>query len=128
MSEPQLKKLIQKKMKTRKMNMMTERAIESTPQSIADPEPVENEKPVQMIDKDQVKSMIQATMGKRHTIVNDQGNEIDFGGETKEDFIKACEEGYPVIQRTLNSVYEIGKLLFEVRSKLKKKIRGSARG
>jgi hypothetical protein len=39
----------------------------------------------------------------------------------KEDFITACEDGYPIVERTLNSIYEIGKLLHEVRSKLKKK-------
>ncbi|MGO9569727.1 MAG: hypothetical protein ACLP5H_19520 [Desulfomonilaceae bacterium] len=92
----------------------------AAPQAPVNTAEMKSEKPVQMIDKDQVQSMIQA-LGKQNTIVNDQGKEMDFDGDTKEDFIKACEEGYPVIQRTLNSIYEIGKLLAEVRSKLKKK-------
>jgi hypothetical protein len=93
---------------------------ESIPHSEADSEPTEEEKPVKMIDKDQVESMIDA-LRKQKTIINDGGEEIDFGGQTKTDFINACEEGYPVIQRTLNSIYEIGTLLSQVRAKLKKK-------
>jgi hypothetical protein len=90
------------------------------PQSLIATEPSEEEKPVQMIGAEKMQSMIQALRSQKK-IVNDQQKEVDFDGEAKEDFIAACEDGYPIIERTLNSIYEIGKLLSEVRSKLKKK-------
>jgi hypothetical protein len=53
------------------------------------------------------------------TITNDRGEEIVFDGEAKEDFVSAFEAGYPVLQKTLTGLYELGSFLLGVRAKLK---------
>jgi hypothetical protein len=56
---------------------------------------------------------------ERTTITNDKGEEIVFDGVAKEDFVGAFEAGYPVLQKTLAGLYELGSFLLGVRAKLK---------
>ena len=53
------------------------------------------------------------------TIRNDKGEYVDFGGQAKEDFLTAFEEGYPILERTLSGLYELGAFLHGVRTKLR---------
>ena len=52
-------------------------------------------------------------------ITNDKGEEVPFEGEAKESFVEAFESGYPVIASTLESLYNLGRFLDDVRTKLK---------
>ena len=52
------------------------------------------------------------------TIRNDRGKDVDFDGQAKEDFLAAFEEGYPILERTLSGLYELGAFLHGVRAKL----------
>ena len=56
---------------------------------------------------------------ERATIKNDKGEDIPFEGEAKEEFIRACEEGFPVIEKAFSRLYELGRFLLDVRSRLK---------
>jgi hypothetical protein len=54
-------------------------------------------------------------------IIDDSGSVTIFQGEEKEDFIKYCEQAYPIIERMVKSVHEIGEFLDQVRQSLKPK-------
>jgi hypothetical protein len=82
--------------------------------------PEAEEMPLAMISRDRFLAKIQ-TLRERETIKNDRDVEVPFKGETKADFIRACEESYPVIERTLSSMYEMGNFLRGVRDRLKPK-------
>lgn len=60
-----------------------------------------------------------AALRERATIKNDKGEDVDFEGEAKENFVAAFEEGYPILKRTLSGLYELGTFLHGVRTKLK---------
>ena len=53
------------------------------------------------------------------TIRDDKGDNVDFDGQAKEDFLSAFEEGYPILERTLSGLYELGSFLHAVRTKLR---------
>jgi hypothetical protein len=53
-------------------------------------------------------------------IIDDKGQEVEFSGAAKQAFIQDVENAYPVFGAALNSLYETGKFLFEVRERQKK--------
>lgn len=53
------------------------------------------------------------------TITNDKGEEVPFEGVAKDSFVVAFETGYPVIASALDSLYNLGRFLDDVRTKLK---------
>lgn len=53
------------------------------------------------------------------TIKNDKGEEVSFDGETKKIFIELFRKAYPVMGIMVQSLYETGHLLSEVRKALK---------
>jgi hypothetical protein len=71
-----------------------------------------------LIPHEVLQDKIQA-LRDRATIKNDKGEDVDFEGEAKEDFVEAFEEGYPILKRTLTGLYELGTFLHGVRTKLK---------
>ncbi len=73
---------------------------------------------VALISQEKFREKIEA-LRDQTTIKNDKGEEVAFDGEAKEVFIGAFEDGYPVIERSLASIYELGGFLFAVREKLK---------
>jgi len=73
---------------------------------------------VALISEEKSQEKIEA-LRDQTTINNDKGEEVAFDGEAKEVFIGAFEEGYPVIERALSSIYELGSFLFDVRKRLK---------
>jgi hypothetical protein len=56
---------------------------------------------------------------QRATIRNDKGEDVAFEGEAKEDFVTAFQKGYPILERTLRGLYELGTFLHGVRTKLR---------
>jgi hypothetical protein len=54
-------------------------------------------------------------------IKNDTDDEIDFVGETKDQFIYFMRQGYPKIQHMMESIYETGEFLTLVKKILKPK-------
>jgi len=64
-------------------------------------------------------NQIMTALDQREKITDDKGRERDFTGELKKEFIGACRTAYPVIKRTYESINEMGKVLGEVRGKLK---------
>lgn len=62
---------------------------------------------------------IMAALDRRKKITDDKGEEIDFTGEVKKEFVGACKTAYPVIKKTYEGIKELGRILGEVRSKLK---------
>jgi len=75
---------------------------------------------VQVISPEKFQTKID-TLRASTTIKNDDGEEVPFEGEAKEEFIRLYQEGYPIIERAMKSVYETGHFLFEVRRVLKPK-------
>ncbi len=55
------------------------------------------------------------------TIVNDDGQEVDFEGAAKENFIRLFQIAYPVMNRMTTALDEGGRLISEVRHTLKPK-------
>jgi hypothetical protein len=55
------------------------------------------------------------------SIRNDRGEEVPFEGETKDVFIGLFEKAYPVVGSMMQSLYDTGHLLSEVRKSLKPK-------
>jgi hypothetical protein len=62
---------------------------------------------------------IMATLDQREKITDDKGQEIEFTGVIKMEFIGACKTAYPVIKKTYEGINDLGRILSEVRSKLK---------
>jgi hypothetical protein len=62
---------------------------------------------------------IMAALDEREKIIDDKGQEIDFTGEIKTEFIGACKTAYPVIKKTYEGMNELGRILSEARAKLK---------
>lgn len=73
---------------------------------------------VGMISRDRFREKIKALhdLGR---IKNDKGDEIAFDGESRKVFILACEHGYPIIDKTIDSTYEMGGVLYGVRDQLR---------
>jgi hypothetical protein len=62
---------------------------------------------------------IMTALEQREKITDDKGQEIDFTGEIKTEFIGACKTAYPVIKKTYEGINDLGKILGEARAKLK---------
>jgi hypothetical protein len=62
---------------------------------------------------------IMAALDQRDKITDDKGQEIEFTGVIKTEFIGACKTAYPVIKKTYEGINDLGKILGEVRAKLK---------
>jgi hypothetical protein len=62
---------------------------------------------------------IVASLDQRERITGDKDQEIPFAGETKEQFIRACKTAYPVIKKTYEGINDLGRILGEVRTRLK---------
>ena len=73
---------------------------------------------VDLIPPEVFQGKIEALRGLS-TIRNDKGVDVDFDGQAKEDFLTAFEEGYPILERTLSGLYELGSFLHGVRAKLR---------
>ncbi|MGO9569694.1 MAG: hypothetical protein ACLP5H_19355 [Desulfomonilaceae bacterium] len=61
------------------------------------------------------------TLRQANTIKDDGGHEVAFEGETKDEFIRLVEEGYPVAKKMMEAMNETGRFLSEVRNILKPK-------
>jgi len=73
-----------------------------------------------LVPRDKFEAAIRGLQESK-TIKNDKGEEVPFDGETKEVFIGFSKQAYPIAEKTLNTVYETGRFLFEVREALKPK-------
>ncbi len=73
---------------------------------------------VELVPRDRFERAVQG-LRKSVTIKNDKGEEVAFTGETKEVFIGLFQKAYPVIGTMMQSLYETGHLLSEVRKALK---------
>ena len=62
---------------------------------------------------------ILTSLNQRETIRDDKGRQIPFKGDTKDHFISACKTAYPVIKKTYEGINELGRVLAEVRDKLR---------
>jgi hypothetical protein len=81
--------------------------------------PIESDEPSRMVVGEERFQQIMADLQIREKITDDKGEEINFGGEVKTEFIGACETAYPVIKKTYEDINELGRILGEVRFKLK---------
>ena len=73
---------------------------------------------VKLIPRDKLQERIEQLQSLTK-ITNDNQVEIAFEGQPKKDFIEAFESGYPVIEKALASLYDLGHFLYGVRAKLK---------
>jgi len=62
---------------------------------------------------------IMAELDHRQKITDDKGQEIEFTGDIKAEFMGACKTAYPVIKKTYEGINDLGKILGEARAKLK---------
>jgi hypothetical protein len=90
-------------------------------------EPVQEASAPSHVVADQVVALVEQNrfqeimndLRKLDRIMNDNGQEIDFEGSTKETFLNDVEGAYPLVGAALNSLYETGKFLYEVRERQK---------
>ena len=73
---------------------------------------------VSLISQEKFQEKLQALRAQA-TITNDKDLDVPFEGEPKEAFIAAFEQAYPVIERALGSMHELGTFLSQLREKLK---------
>ncbi len=73
---------------------------------------------VQLIPADRFQADIKA-LRRATRIANDRGQEVDFSGEAKENFIKLYQSAYRIMNRMATALNEGGRLLSEVRQTLK---------
>ncbi|MGO9119396.1 MAG: hypothetical protein ACLQPD_17535 [Desulfomonilaceae bacterium] len=73
-----------------------------------------------LVPRDKFESAIRG-LQESTTIENDRGEEVPFDGETKEVFIKYSQQAYPIAEKMLETIYETGRFLYEVREVLKPK-------
>lgn len=76
------------------------------------------QKGVTLISHQKFQEKVNALKGLT-TIRNDSDEDVAFEGEAKELFISAFESAYPVIERALGSINELGTFLLGVRKELK---------
>jgi hypothetical protein len=60
-------------------------------------------------------------LGRTSTIENDERKQVEFAGEDKELFITLFKKAYRAINNMAHSIYEVGRVLVEVRDILKPK-------
>lgn len=75
---------------------------------------------VSLISQDKFNEQINVLRGAV-TIKNDKGEEVAFGGEDKEQFIRLAEEAYPIAEKMAMTMTETGRFLRKVRDTLKPK-------
>ncbi|MBI5250748.1 MAG: hypothetical protein HY912_14755 [Desulfomonile tiedjei] len=99
--------------------------IEVTKQEIAEIAtiPLQEETPAQaetitLVPSDKFEKAVQG-LRESDTIKNDKGEEVPFEGDTKDAFIGLFQKAYPVMGAMMQSLYETGHLLSEVRKALK---------
>ncbi|HMK36142.1 MAG TPA: hypothetical protein VK463_13800 [Desulfomonilaceae bacterium] len=100
-------------------------AVEVMKQEIAEiaTVPSQEEVPVQaetmtLVPRDRVEKAVRR-LRESVIINNDKGEEVPFDGDTKEAFIGLFQKAYPVMGAMMQSLYETGHLLSEVRKALK---------
>jgi hypothetical protein len=71
-----------------------------------------------LVPRDKFEKAVQG-LQESVTIKNDKGEEVPFDGDTKEAFIGLFQKAYPVMGAMMQSLYETGHLLSEVRKALK---------
>jgi hypothetical protein len=82
------------------------------------PAPLEQPQTVGVVSREKFQQVIQG-LHDSSTIRNDKGQEVPFSGQTKDIFIDLCEKAYPVVRSMMQSLYDTGHLLSEVRKALK---------
>lgn len=85
--------------------------------------PVQKEAQVQretmaLVPRDKFEKAVQG-LRESATIKNDKSEEVPFDGDTKEAFIGLFQKAYPVMGAMMQSLYETGYLLSQVRKALK---------
>lgn len=100
-------------------------AVEITEQKIAEviSGPLQERSPSQpermaLVPRDKFERAVQG-LRQSSTIKNDKGEEVPFDGDTKDVFIGLFQKAYPVMGAMVQSLYETGHLLSEVRKALK---------
>jgi len=71
-----------------------------------------------LVPRDKFEKAVQG-LRESSTIKNDKGEEVPFDGDTKDAFIRLFQKAYPVMGAMIQSLYETGLLLSEVRKALK---------
>ncbi|AFM23335.1 hypothetical protein [Desulfomonile tiedjei] len=110
------------------MDMSQSAKSEQGPQPDSDqvaptpPLPAAGEQPpaISLIPHEKFKEQINA-LRKSTTIKNDKGEEVEFEGEDKEQFIRLAEEAYPIAEKMAMTMTETGRFLGKVRHTLKPK-------
>lgn len=93
-------------------------APDTTPEATP-PVPIDSsEISVGMIPRDRFEEKIKA-LRSSDQIENDSGVKVGFEGEIKEEFIRACEQSFPILEKTFETLYETGRFLHDVRSRLR---------
>ncbi len=81
--------------------------------------PVEiSQAPAGMIPRKRFEEKIK-TLQSLSLFKNDKGDPVAFEGKVKKDFIQACEQSYPILERTFGTIHELGSFLNEVRTRLR---------
>ena len=73
---------------------------------------------VQLISPEKFKAQVE-DLRRATKISNDKGQEVNFEGEIKENFISLFQRAYPVVDRIMTGLNEAGPLLSEVHQVLK---------
>ncbi|MFH1114179.1 MAG: hypothetical protein V1792_09685 [Pseudomonadota bacterium] len=107
-------------MARKKKSEATQEVAPVAASAVQEPESDQGQATVTVITPHQLAQQIEA-LRQSPTIGDDVGNEVAFEGETKEEFIRLVEEGYPVAQRMVETMSETGQFLSEVRRILKPK-------
>lgn len=76
--------------------------------------PTTEQSSVSLLPRDKIEEAIRE-LQESTTIENDRGKVVPFEGETKEAFINFSKEAYPVAEKMLETIYETGGFLYEVR-------------
>ncbi len=105
--------------KQQKKSAESKRAAMPATQTSTQPgEAVQGER--SLISEEKFQAKIKA-LHDQTTIRNDKGEEVPFEGDAKNAFIASFEDGYPIMERALNSIQELGTFLMRVRDDLKPK-------
>jgi hypothetical protein len=72
-----------------------------------------------MVAEERLEEIMNDLRGLDH-VMDDKGKEVEFAGAAKDAFIEDVERAYPVFGAALNSLYETGQFLYEVRDRQKK--------
>ncbi len=93
-------------------------ALDAPPLPLPVATPQTEDVPVGIISPDRFEDKIKALRASNR-IKNDAGVDVNFEGESKEEFLQMCEQSYPIIARHFETIYEMGEFLHEVRTRLR---------